>query len=71
MANHAVDVLKERNRNLEFQLEERNKDYQTAMEANRRMQSEMKQVNNSQVIYNKKLLEKNLHDHTQFLLNYL
>ena len=50
MANHAVDVLKERNMNLEFQLEERNKDYQTAMEANRRMQSEMKQVNHSQVI---------------------
>ena len=57
MANHAVDVLKERNMNLEFQLEERNKDYQTAMEANRRMQSEMKQVNHSQVIYNKKLLQ--------------
>ena len=43
-ANNAVDVLKERTFSLELQLEEKTKDYQTAMEANRRLQSEMKQV---------------------------
>ena len=53
MANHAVDVLKERNVNLEAQLEDRTKDYQIAMEANRRLQSEMKQVNQSEHIKTK------------------
>ena len=39
-----VEVLKERTKNLELQLEERTKDYHTAMDVNRRLQSEVKQV---------------------------
>ena len=39
-----VDVLKERNSILEAQLEEKTKDYHTAMDVNRRLQSEVKQV---------------------------
>ena len=50
-ASNAIDVFKARTTSLEAQLEERTKDYQTSMEANRRLQSEMKQVqtDNSQV----------------------
>jgi hypothetical protein len=54
VSNHAVDVLKERNVNLEAQLEERTNDYQTAMEANRRLLSETEQV--SQLMYQNKLI---------------
>ena len=39
-----VEVLKERNSILEAQLEEKTKDYHTAMDVNRRLQSEVKQV---------------------------
>ena len=39
-----VELLKERTSNLEIQLEEKTKDYHTAMEVNRRLQSEVKQV---------------------------
>ena len=42
--NRAVEVLKERTTSLEAQLHDKTQDYQTAMEANRRLQYEMKQA---------------------------
>ena len=43
-ANNAAEVMKERTLSLESQLEEKTRDYQISMEVNRRLQSEMKQV---------------------------
>ena len=46
--SRAIGVLKEHTISLEAQLHDKTKDYQTAMEANRRLQYEMKQVSKLQ-----------------------